>query len=275
MTSPALPAANTQRYGQAFAELCDVMERLRNPGGCPWDRVQTLDSLRAYLLEETYEVLEAMDGTDSAAHREELGDLLFQVVFQARICSERADGFNAADVCQGIKDKLVRRHPHVFAKDNAAAPTDADAAYRGWEVLKRKERGGRSVLSGVPARLPALVRAQRVGEKAARVGFDWPDAAAVVDKIREELAEVEEALAKGNPAEVEAELGDLLFATTQLARLCGLGAEDALRGTIARFSRRFMHMESALAAQGRTPEQCAMDELEALWQDAKRAERAG
>lgn len=272
MSIPSVTPQN-EDAGRAFAELCAVMDRLRNPGGCPWDRVQTLETLKPYLMEEAHEVLAAMDSGDVASHREELGDLLFQVVFHARVQSEQPGGFSAAEVVRGIHDKLVRRHPHVFGGQEGSLK-DADAVLRNWEQLKRAERGGASVLSGVPSTLPALQRAQRVGEKAARVGFDWPDAQSVIAKIREELAEVEEAMAGGDRNHIRAELGDLIFATTQLARLLQLNAEDALRETIARFTRRFMHMEDALRSIGRTPEQCSMDELEALWQSAKAAERA-
>ncbi|MBI5495219.1 MAG: nucleoside triphosphate pyrophosphohydrolase [Deltaproteobacteria bacterium] len=274
-SQPAPGAAAPGEAGEAFEELCRVMDRLRT--GCPWDRVQTHETLKPYLLEETYEVLHAMDAGDVAAHREELGDLLFQVVFHARVASEQEDGFNAAEVCRGIRDKLVRRHPHVFGADAAREgmhPTTAAGVLNKWEQLKRAERGGASILSGVPPALPALLRAQRVGEKAARVGFDWKDAHQVIAKVREELAELEQAMAAGVADEVRHELGDLLFATVQLARLLQQSAEDALRLTIERFTRRFMFMEDALRSQGRTPEQCTMDELNALWDRAKAAERA-
>ncbi len=261
-------------FGDAFAALCDVMEQLR--ARCPWDRVQTLESLKPYLLEETYEVLHAMDEKSLPAHREELGDLLFQVVFHSKVRSEQPDGFNVADVCNGIAQKLIRRHPHVFGPDAAnkdAHPATPDGVITRWEQLKRAERGGASVLSGVPPTLPALLRAQRVGEKAARVGFDWQDAKGVLAKVKEELAELEAAMDANAPDEIRAEMGDLLFSVAQLGRFVKQPAEDALRETIARFTARFMHLEEALRAAGKTPEACTQDELEVLWQAAKAAER--
>jgi tetrapyrrole methylase family protein/MazG family protein len=268
---------DTSSYGEAFAQLCQVMERLRAPDGCPWDRVQTMESLKPYLLEETYEVLHALDLKDVKGHREELGDLIFQVVFHAKVRSEEEGGFNVADVCNAIRDKQVRRHPHVFGKDAGTpqAPTTSDAVLMKWEQLKRAERNGASVLSGVPPTLPALLRAQRVGEKAARVGFDWKDPRGVLAKVKEEVAELEEALNRNHSADIRHEMGDVLFSVAQLARFVNHSAEDALRETIERFSRRFMHLEEALRVQGKTPETCSMDELEALWQQAKAAEKQG
>ena len=265
--------ANNEASGRAFAALCDVMDRLRDPGGCPWDRVQTLDTLKPYLLEETYEVLHALDLGTSSDHREELGDLLFQVVFQSKVRSEEPGGFTAAEVADGIREKLVRRHPHVFGNQTAGT---ADEVLMKWEQLKRVERGGKSVLTGVPPTLPALARAQRVGEKASRVGFDWPDVKGVIAKVREELDELEEALqTPEDTSHIRAELGDILFSLAQLSRTLKFNAEDALRETIERFSARFMHLEAVLRAQGRTPEKCSPQELDALWNDAKAHEKTG
>lgn len=259
------------RSGEAFQRLCEVMDRLRTT--CPWDKAQTLESMKPYLIEETYEVLHALDSSDVAAHREELGDLVFQVVFQSRIRQEEPGGFDVADVCQGIADKLIRRHPHVFGPD--AGGTTQEGVRATWEELKRQERAGKSALHGVPPSLPALQRAQKIGEKAARVGFDWPDAQSVVAKIEEELAELKEAMASGNRAHVRAEMGDLLFSVTQLARFVDHSAEDALRETIDRFSRRFTYVEDRLREQGRTADAAGMEALEALWQEAKQAEKQG
>lgn len=258
--------------GKAFAELCDVMDRLR--AECPWDMKQTVESLRPYLLEETYEVLHAMDSGDVKAHREELGDLCFQIVFHSKLRSEEPSGFNAADVCNGIREKLIRRHPHVFGDEKGSVKT-AEKVLMDWEQRKRAERGGASILTGVPPTLPALARAQRIGDKAARVGFDWENARQVLDKVKEEVAELDQALASGDEKHVKEELGDLLFALAQFARFARTNAEDALRESIEKFTRRFHHVENTLKAQGRTPEKATMDELNALWDDAKRLEREG
>lgn len=263
---------DSQAAGKAFSELCDVMDRLRRE--CPWDRAQTVQMLKPYLLEETYEVLHAMDSGDVKAHREELGDLVFQVVFHARLRQEEPDGFNVVDVCHGIRDKLIRRHPHIWGAEQGVEKSQ-ERVLADWETLKRKERGGASVLSGVPPTLPALARAQRTGEKAARVGFDWENAQQVLDKVKEEIAELEEAMAGSDGNHQREELGDVLFALAQLARFMKTNAEDALRESTEKFARRFRHVESALAAQGRTTEKASMDELNALWDDAKRAEKEG
>src|SRR5512137_2923387 len=233
------------RASDALERLLAVMARLRGPGGCPWDREQTLASLRPYVLEETYEVLEAIDAGDDRAHREELGDLLLQIVFQARIAEEEGR-FSFADVADAIHDKLVSRHPHVFGDADAK---DADAVLRQWAALKRKENeargGGRSALEGVPREMPALARAERLTEKASRVGFDWPDAAGARAKVAEEIGELDEAIASGNQAHVEDELGDVLFAVANLSRKLGIPPEEALRGTLRRFVERFHYVEEA------------------------------
>jgi MazG family protein len=248
------------------------MARLRGPNGCPWDLEQTLESLRPYVLEETYEVLEAIDGGDPAAHREELGDLLLQIVFQAQL-REEAGLFAFPDVADAISDKLVSRHPHVFADGQAR---DAAEVLTQWAALKREEKrkkgGGLSALEGVPRELPALARADRLTEKASRVGFDWPDAAGARAKVTEELGELDEAMASGDRAEIEHELGDTLFALANLARKLGVAPEEALRGTVGRFISRFTHIEAVLAARGVPPGTTPLTELDRLWEDAKRLE---
>ncbi|MEW5847290.1 MAG: nucleoside triphosphate pyrophosphohydrolase [Myxococcota bacterium] len=259
-------------FGEAFQRLCDVMDKLRE--NCPWDKVQTLETLKPYLLEETHEVLHAMDTGDSAAHQEELGDLVFQVVFHARVRSEEPGGFTVADVCNGIADKLIRRHPHVFGPEAGHGATKASVR-QSWEALKAQERAGKSALHGVPPSLPALARAQKVGEKAARVGFDWENADHVLQKVEEELGELKDALRHGNREHVRAEMGDLLFSVAQLARFVEHNAEDALRETIGRFSRRFQYVERRLRESGKTPESAGMEELERLWGLAKQAEKQG
>lgn len=253
------------------------MARLRDPEtGCPWDREQTLESLKPCVLEETYELLSAMDRPeDVAGHIEELGDVLLQVVFQCTM-AEQEGRFTFDDVANAISDKLVRRHPHVFG--NVAA-SDTGAVLRNWERIKQTERKGgsvqRSALDGVPDALPALLKAQRIQEKASRVGFDWKDAAGPMEKIREETAELAEEIAKRpskKPADsvrVKEELGDLLFAVCNLARHLGVDAESAAAGAAAKFSRRFRAVEAAAAAAGRDMKEMTLAEMDALWDAAK------
>jgi len=255
------------------------MARLREPGGCPWDREQTLRTLRPYVLEETYEVLEAIDSGDARAHREELGDLLLQIVFQARIAEEESR-FDFADVADAISDKLESRHPHVFglpAPDGGRTPAteakDAEAVLRQWAELKRRENeakgGGKSVLEGVPREMPALARAERLTEKASRIGFDWPEASGARAKVAEELAELDEAVASGDRGRMEDELGDLLFATANLSRKLGIPPEEALRGTLGRFVFRFRYVEEELARRGLHPGEATLDEMNRIWDEAK------
>lgn len=277
---------------EGFARLCAVMAALRDPvGGCPWDLEQTLASLRAYLIEESYELIDAIDalgapsraaGTDLpiamgdrvseaqvAAFREELGDVLLQISFQSQIAKE-AGWFDAESVARGIADKMIRRHPHVFDADAAKADSSQVVLQR-WEQQKRRE--GKGALDGVPRNLPALLRAQRVGEKAARIGFDWENAAQVLPKIDEELAELREAIAGADKQAVSDELGDLLFALASLGRHLGVDAEQALRGTLDRFTQRFGHVERSVEERHGKAHRAPLDELEALWQDAKAIER--
>jgi MazG family protein len=257
------------RASDAVDRLLATMTRLRGPGGCPWDREQTLSSLRPYVLEETYEVLEALDSGDPRAHREELGDLLLQIVFQAHIAEEQGQ-FAFADVADAIHEKLVSRHPHVFGDSDAR---DAEAVLKQWAALKRKENeargGGQSVLEGVPREMPALARAERLTEKASRIGFDWPDAAGARAKVTEEMAELDEAIAGGDPRRVEDELGDVLFALANLARKLGLPPEEALRRAIGRFVERFHHVEEGLARRGVAHGEATLEEMDRLWDEAK------
>jgi tetrapyrrole methylase family protein / MazG family protein len=264
------------RASEAIERLLAIMERLRGPDGCPWDREQTLETLRPYVLEETYEVLEAIDGGDPREHCEELGDLLLQIVFQAQLARERAEGggrFEFADVANAISDKLVSRHPHVFGDVDLK---DSDAVLKQWAALKREEKrkkgGGHSVLEGVPREMPALARADRLTEKASRVGFDWPDAGGARRKVDEELGELDEALAGGDPRAVEHELGDVLFALANLGRKVGVPPEEALRGTIARFVSRFHHVEAELTRRGVPHGEATLEQMDALWDEAKRFE---
>ncbi|MBW3565795.1 MAG: nucleoside triphosphate pyrophosphohydrolase [Acidobacteria bacterium] len=257
------------RKRPSFEDLVSLMQRLRGPGGCPWDREQTFESLRRFVIEEAYEVVDAIDGGERAELADELGDHLLQVVFLAQLGAEEGT-FTIDDAIAAIHDKLVRRHPHVFG--DVEAP-DADAVLRNWEQMKKDEKknAGKVFFSGIPSGLPALMKAQRVGEKASRIGFDWSSSEGVVGKIREELSEMEAAMAgDGDPRH---ELGDLLFAVVNLARRLGFDAENALQDATGRFMRRFEHIERSADASARALESYSLDELEALWTEAKNLER--
>src|SRR5262245_47488124 len=234
--------------GQRFVELFSTMTRLRGEGGCPWDREQTRTSLRPFLVEETYEVLEALDAGESARIMEELGDLLFQVVFHAEIASER-DEFSMADLLTALVNKMIRRRPHVFGDRTVGS---ASEALNQWEAIKQAEGGpGRSALHGIPRGLPGLLRAQRIQDRASRVGFDWQDPLAALDKVREEAEELGVALQSGDDTAIQDETGDLLFAAVNVARLARVDPEVALQGAIERFRARFRHMENAAQEDGR------------------------
>jgi tetrapyrrole methylase family protein/MazG family protein len=250
-----------------FDELVQIMARLRAPGGCPWDREQTHRSIRKYVIEEAYEVAEAIDRDDADELCAELGDLLLQVVFHAQMASE-AGGFTIDDVCRGESAKMRRRHPHVFGD---VAVDGADEVVRNWEAIKARERGtGASAIDGVPRALPALQRAERVGEKAARVGFDWSDLEGVLAKVDEERAELAEAIAGGARERIAAELGDLLLATANLARKLDVEPEQALSGAVDRFERRFRKIEAAAKQNGADLQELSPPELDRLWEEAKR-----
>ncbi len=257
--------------------LLDIMARLRAEGGCPWDREQTLDSLKPYLVEECYEVLDAIDGGDPARHADELGDLLLQVVFQAQIRREQG-AFGFGDVVRRICEKLVRRHPHVFADVRVSGSADV---LKNWEAIKTRERAPdapagepASVVGDLPRHLPALHKAQHLQKRLARVGFDWNRVHEVVAKIDEELAEVKRALAAGDAAQVRDELGDLLFAVVNLARFQGLHAEDVLRRAVDKFARRVRAVEARVRREGRELADCSLEELDTHWNAVKAAEPA-
>lgn len=252
--------------------ILKVMDRLREPGGCDWDRAQSSLSLRPYLVEETYEVLEALDREEPELLCDELGDLLFQIVFHSRI-HEESGAFDFGDVGQAIADKLTRRHPHVFGDEDQRA---GRAPRKSWEQFKREELAARgaarsSKLDGVPAAMPALARSQKLQDKAAKTGFDWPDLSGPLDKLREEMGELEAELDGGDPAALADELGDVLFSVVALARHLKLDAESALRAANGKFQRRFRAMEAAdpQLAGGE------LDGLEALWQAVKKDEGRG
>ena len=250
--------------------LLDLVARLRGPDGCPWDREQTLVDLRAYLLEEAHEAAAAIDAGDPAELRNELGDLLFQIAFQTRLAEER-EWFSIDDVVDRIERKMIDRHPHVFGEERLESASDVR---RSWEEQKARdpERSG-SHLSGVASSLPALVAAYRLTQKAAGVGFDWPDATGVLDKLEEEIDELRRVLGTdGQPTDRRAaleEMGDLLFSVANLARHLGLDPEAALAATNLEFRRRFEHIERAIAASGRTVDEASLEEMERLWTEAK------
>ncbi len=245
------------------------MARLRDPqDGCPWDREQDYASIAPYTIEEAYEVADAIDRGDAGALRDELGDLLFQVVYHAQMAREEGS-FDFEDVVAAICDKMVRRHPHVFADADIG---DAQAQTRAWEAHKQAERRDRAehgVLAGVPLAIPALARAAKLGKRASRVGFDWPDIAGVLAKIREEVGELEHELGERNPVRLSDEVGDLLFATANLARHLRVDPEEALRRANRRFEKRFNYVESRVTAAGESIEKVGIDALEALWSEAK------
>jgi tetrapyrrole methylase family protein/MazG family protein len=251
---------------EAFQNLLEIMATLRGPRGCPWDKKQTHASLKACLLEETYEVLEAIDSGDPQSLREELGDLLLQVVFQSQIATEEKK-FQITEVIHHLVDKLVRRHPHVFADEEVE---HADEAIGKWEKIKSQEKGkGKSLLSGVPHELPALFRAYRIGSKVARVGFDWPHLDGVLEKVEEEIEELRHAHRQNDPQALEEELGDLFFSLAQVARHLKVNPEDSLRKSTNKFQKRFAWMEKQLEVQSKTLHDLSLDEMEGLWQKSK------
>ncbi len=248
-----------------FERLLKIMAQLRGEGGCPWDREQTHQSLQPYAIEEAHEVVEAIDEGDPKKLQEELGDLLLQVVFHAQL-GEEAGTFAMKDVVEAINQKLIRRHPHVFRRDETKHLETADDVFRNWTEIKNQE-GRKRILEGIPKALPALLRASRTGEKAASVGFDWSDAASVEKKVREELKEFKEA----SPADREEEFGDLLFALVQWARHLKLDAESSLRRATEKFDRRFRVVEDRVTESGKPWSDFSPEELDQLWNSAKRA----
>ena len=259
----------------SFDKLVEVMKKLHAPGGCPWDREQTHESLKPYLLEETYEALEAIDSGSDEHLQEELGDVLMQVVFHAEI-ADREGRFTINDVIEGIVEKLVRRHPHVFGD---VTVDSSDEVVVNWEEIKRREKrekkSGGSVLDGLPQSLPALIKARRIQEKVSRVGFDWERTEEVMLKVDEELQELKEASQTQDKAAIEEELGDLLFAIANLARFVSLCPEDALRKTIDKFQRRFQYIERELPKRGMKLGEASLEEMDKLWDEVKKEERSG
>ena len=277
MSEPAAASA-TPDVGAKFERLVDIMRTLRGPGGCPWDREQTLASLRPFVIEEAYEVLDAIDRADAAALCDELGDLVFEAVFLAQLCAEDRR-FTIADALDAAAAKLIRRHPHVFGDEPARTATlTAAEVKRRWEAIKAGEQAaaGRapSLLGSVPAALPALLRAYRIGKRAATVGFDWTRADDVLDKVREELAEVEAAVGTDAPAAIEEELGDLLFAVANLARHLGVEPEGALRAATRKFADRFALLEQGFRDRGRALRDVSPAEMDQAWAAVKHQNRA-
>jgi MazG family protein len=280
-TSAAQLPNRAETLGEKFEQLVTIMRTLRAPGGCPWDREQTHASLRPFVLEETYEVLEAIDTGNMEELREELGDYLYEAVFLAQI-SEETGQFSIGDAVDAIRQKLVRRHPHVFAKSDDQENITTSQVIERWETMKAREREAsgqadvptKTTLSGVPKTLPSLLRAYEIGARAAAVGFDWARAQDVLDKIEEEVAEVRhevESGALGQPSRAEEEMGDLLFAITNLSRKLGIEPEAALRRANEKFTARFDAMERAFATRGRLLTDATLNEMEAEWERVKAA----
>ena len=263
--------------GAAFQALVDIMARLRGPHGCPWDREQTLESLRGFLLEETHEVLDAIDRGDSDALRGEIGDLIFEGVFLAQVCAD-AGQFTVADSLEAITTKLVRRHPHIF--DPSGRPLDTPGqVHQQWEQIKAREQADagerRSVLRGIPRTLPSLLRSYEISTRVAAVGFEWARPIDVVDKIEEEIAELRQAIENEGRARSEEEMGDLLFSIANLCRKLGMEPESALRKANEKFTKRFTALEDRLHAQGRSVHEATLEEMEREWEAVKRSTSHG
>lgn len=267
MTGPAEQPSDSEPLA-GVARLLDVVARLRSDTGCPWDREQTIQSLKPYLIEECYETLEAIDSGDAARHAEELGDVLLQIVLQAQI-SRESGGFSFDDVARCLTEKLIRRHPHVFGDTTVSGSAQV---LQNWEAIKSAEGDGgpKSVLDGVPRHLPALQKAQRVQTRVARVGFDWDDVGDVLAKVEEELGEVRQAMAEGDEDAVAEELGDLLFAVVNLGRFLGHEAEQALQSTVGKFGARFQEVERRIREDGRDVADCSLVEMDAHWEAVKK-----
>ena len=273
---PDPPPSGAGNAGARLDRLVEIMRTLRSPDGCPWDREQTLESLRPFVIEEAYEVVDAIDRGDLPGLCDELGDLVFEAVFLAQLCAE--DGrFTLADALDAAAAKLIRRHPHVFGEDARSDAMTSDDVKRRWEQIKAAERDAAgqppSLLGGIPGALPALLRAYRIGRRTATVGFDWERPADVLDKVREELSEVEAAVQREAPDAVEEELGDLLFSVANLARHLGVEPEAALSGANRKFTRRFAALEQHFRAAGRALRDVPADELHQAWNRIKQTER--
>ena len=276
---PAPPQSSPgDTAGDRFDRLVDIMRTLRSPDGCAWDREQTLASLRPFVLEEAYEVVEAIDRGDPTALCDELGDLLLEAVFVAQICAEAGD-FTIADAADAVVAKLIRRHPHVFSGTDGETNADSNdlspaEVKQQWERIKTRERAGTperaTLLDGIPAALPSLLRASRIGARTANVGFDWDEPGEVIDKVDEEMSELRQAVDSADPAHIEEELGDLLFTVANLARKLRIDPESALRAANAKFTRRFRAVEQRLAERGHSLHDATPEAMEREWQAVKR-----
>lgn len=254
---------------KAFERLLDIMDQLRV--GCPWDKKQTFESLRTLTIEETYELADAILKEDKQEIKKELGDILLHIIFYAKIGSETND-FDIADVCNGISEKLIYRHPHIFSDTQVK---DAKEVEENWEQLKLKEKGGnKSVLEGVPHSLPALVKANRIQDKVRGVGFDWDEKEQVWDKVKEELSEVENEIKNANQEKMEEEFGDLFFSLINAARLYGVNPENALERTNQKFTKRFNYLESKTIQQGRNLKEMSLEEMDKIWEEAKQFDKS-
>ncbi len=254
---------------KGFDDLVDIMARLRGEEGCPWDRRQTKQSLKPFLIEETYEILEALDRGDDEGLREELGDLLFHITFTARIAQEEGS-FDIYDVIHGVAEKMIHRHPHVFGESQVSGPHEVETA---WSRRKAEERPSRSLMDGLPRHLPALMRAYRLTQRASKVGFDWDNREQVWKKLEEELREFQEALHKGDEKTVRDEFGDILFTLVNLARFIGVDPEDALRRVTDKFAERFRYIERRLHEKGKSPHEVSLAEMDLLWEETKEEKR--
>ena len=256
-----------------FKKLTEIVDTLMGENGCPWDKVQTRESLKPFLVEEAYETLEALDGNNPDEIKEELGDLLYQILFHAKI-SENKNEFGITDVIESISNKMIHRHPHVFKEKNLETPEEVVDQ---WEVIKSKEKGKEdreSVLDGIPPHLPSLLRSQKLQKKAAKHGFDWDKISSVFDKLDEEVAEFKEAVLSGKEKDMTEELGDILFVLVNVAKFQKIDAEEALRATNNKFIKRFQHIEAEVAKREKTLKETPLEELEQYWQDSKRGKPA-
>ncbi len=260
---------NKKKEFKNFAKLVEIMETLRGENGCPWDKAQKREDLKTYLVEETYEVIDAIDSKSDEKLKEELGDLLLQIVFHAEISKEEGK-FDIEDVSESINEKLIRRHPHVFGDTKAKTP---DVVLRNWEKIKKKEKEGKSTFDGVPKILPALLKSYRLQEKASRVGFDWEESIEVEKKIKEEWKELKNAIKTKDKEKIKEELGDLLFAIVNFSRFLKLDPEDTLQMANEKFVKRFKKMEEKARKRGEELHGMTLSEMDSLWEEAKKEEK--
>jgi|TARA_B100000315_G_scaffold42278_1_gene37178 tetrapyrrole methylase family protein/MazG family protein len=254
---------------ESFRKLIEIVDTLMGENGCPWDNVQTRESLKPYLVEETYEVLEALDTNDPDQIKDELGDLLYQILFHSKI-SSKSNEFDIKDVLDNLKEKMVRRHPHVFKEGQINTP---DQVIERWEEIKKEEKthsNHPSILDSVPKQLPSLLKAQKLQKKAAKEGFDWDEISDVFDKLDEEIAEFKSAVLEGKDTDIQSELGDILFVLVNIAKFKKIDAEEALRSTNNKFIKRFQHIEQEVAKQGKTLKETSLEDMEHHWQNAKK-----